>query len=216
VSGCTIFDCGREVVAFGMCWAHYARQRRGQPVYVYLQKTDKRVSTVRFGPARPTRAQRAVMRDEMYRWLLDNEVTWEPNTGCALWLGRIFPSGYGVLGYARRDPWGGYAHRAALYFSGTALQNTRALHVRHSCDQPSCINTRHLAYGPALENVRDRDLRGRNGVALLTAEAAREVASALVGGRSPKSIAGEFNIAVEVVYRIRSGRSYGWAMREAA
>lgn len=33
--------------------------------------------------------------------------------------------------------------------------------VRHTCDNPKCINPAHLIIGTASENMLDRDLRGR-------------------------------------------------------
>lgn len=40
--------------------------------------------------------------------------------------------------------------------------------VRHTCDNPKCINPEHLVLGTSAENMKDRDLRGRHGKAKIT------------------------------------------------
>lgn len=34
--------------------------------------------------------------------------------------------------------------------------------IRHTCDNPSCINPKHLLVGTQQENIKDRDSRNRN------------------------------------------------------
>ena len=57
------------------------------------------------------------------------------------------------------------------------------LHVLHTCDNPSCVNLRHLYLGTNWQNVRDRDARGRTasgekaGRSKLTREAVRAIRS---------------------------------------
>lgn len=157
--GCTILGCGRTGIARGMCWNHYQRARRGLPVYVFLKRTDRRNTEIAFGPPRP---KRAVLRMASLTWLVAHNWTPDPNLGCWLWLGDYYPSGYGKLG-TFRDPWGGYVHRAVLYFNGERLEAGRSKHVRHLCNNPACVNPAHLRYGTAAENMADRTLRYRLG-----------------------------------------------------
>jgi hypothetical protein len=165
--GCHVLGCGRKVAGRGMCWAHYRREKRGQPVYVYLRATAKTCSTVMFGPPKPSRR---VLRLAVFEWWLrEGLVTPEPNTGCLLWLGSYNPvTGYPALGNGDgRDPWGSTAHRAALHFSGVKLERgNRKLHARHLCDNPGCVAAAfnapvaaHVVYGTAKENMADRERR---------------------------------------------------------
>lgn len=154
--GCTILGCGRSGVARGMCWSHYQRARRGSPVLVYVEghggggRVDKK-----FGPPCPPRKVRRMLR---IKWEVETLWTPEPMTGCFLWLGDGYASGYGRVG-SSTDPWGGYVHRAVMHFAGVALERGLQRHVRHICDNRMCVNPSHLAYGTAADNVRDRSAR---------------------------------------------------------
>jgi hypothetical protein len=98
---CQIMECGRPVAALGMCWGHYRRQLRGKSVYVLLGGTGKKVSALKFGPPCPPYR---VRREARLQLDLRTLVTFEPNTGCHLWLGDVLPTGYGQIGHWR-DPW---------------------------------------------------------------------------------------------------------------
>lgn len=166
---CSVMDCGRKVAAMGMCWGHYARDRRGKPLHVRLAQGKKYAVAVREGPKN---APYRVRRRALFEWLLrEGLVTPEPNTGCLLWLGSYNPvTGRPHLGNDR-DPRGGYAHRAALDFSGTALERRNMkLHARRLCDNPGCVAaafnapvSAHVVYGTAKENMGDRERRYARG-----------------------------------------------------
>jgi hypothetical protein len=158
----------------------------------------------------------------MYRlaWEISENVSWEPTTGCALWLGEVYPSGYGRLGTSR-DPWGGYAHRATLYFQGVSLDGGHSKHVRHICDNPACVNPRHLAYGAARENMLDRERRYARGEIVRHRPLAGEkharaklsdaqvvaLRARYAAGERGTDLAREFGIAPSTFYGITAGRS---------
>ena len=64
-------------------------------------------------------------------------------------------------GYGRRVRGGvtQFAHRNAVNAPPGSV-------VRHSCDNPSCVNPLHLAIGTQLQNIADREERGRTAVGL--------------------------------------------------
>ena len=47
--------------------------------------------------------------------------------------------------------------------------------VRHTCDNPLCINPKHLLKGMPADNSRDRDLRERHGASKVTREQVRMI-----------------------------------------
>lgn len=75
---------------------------------------------------------------------------------CLEWTGARTPNGYGHLGYQGRDIG---AHRLAWMLANG--RDPGEGHVLHSCDNRPCINPAHLSLGTALQNARDKMMRGR-------------------------------------------------------
>jgi hypothetical protein len=71
---------------------------------------------------------------------------------CWPWLGSRTVNGYGRLGNR-------YAHR--LVYEQEVGPIPDGLNVLHSCDNPPCVNPRHLRVGTQADNARDALERGR-------------------------------------------------------
>lgn len=90
----------------------------------------------------------------------------EPNTGCFLWLGCVKRHGYGVVGVKRsgrtgRSGWRSEAaHRVAWELANGPVPP--GLFVLHTCDQPGCINPKHLYVGTQFDNMQDSVRRKRS------------------------------------------------------
>jgi hypothetical protein len=80
----------------------------------------------------------------------------ESASGCWEWSGRRNALGYGriiVDGVETR------AHRAMFFMLNQSAD--RSLVVRHTCDNPSCVNPDHLLLGTVKDNMNDMHTRGR-------------------------------------------------------
>lgn len=77
---------------------------------------------------------------------------------CWLWSGNKDACGYGVIKYHQKAL---KAHRVA--YELTTGQHPGKLCVLHSCDNPGCVNPKHLTLGTPGDNARDRSRKGRSG-----------------------------------------------------
>lgn len=117
------------------------------------------------------------------------------------------PDGYGILRVNGRKQ---RAHRVmfSLYYAGID-----APVVRHTCNNPACINPAHLRAGTPKDNAMDRvnsnrggDLRGaNNGRAKLTDEQVREIRSSNETGAE---LARRFGISKVMACRIKRGDAW--------
>ena len=89
----------------------------------------------------------------------------EPMTGCHLWIGGADPDGYGVISRQGRRGKQERAHRVAYELFVGPIPD--GICVLHRCDTPACVNPEHLFLGTNLDNVRDRDAKGRGRYAVV-------------------------------------------------
>ncbi|MBI5315856.1 MAG: HNH endonuclease [Nitrospirae bacterium] len=78
-----------------------------------------------------------------------------PPEDCWLWMGARLLTGYGVFSLGGSDG----AHRVAWMLTHGPIPPGR--HICHHCDNPPCCNPAHLFCGTHLDNMRDRDRKGR-------------------------------------------------------
>lgn len=93
-----------------------------------------------------------------------------------------------------------YAHR--VVFSevyGVSLDEMKHLEVRHSCDNPRCLNPSHLSLGTHSENMADKKTRGRaKGInSIVNLEESRRMREA---GMTYQEIANRYGVSRQAIH----------------
>jgi hypothetical protein len=97
-----------------------------------------------------------------------------------------------------------YAHRLAwLYWVGPIPDG---LLVRHTCDNPPCVNPAHLLLGTQADNALDMVKRRRHGRQKMTLAQIDDIASRPRGRGTGGALAAEFGVHPQTITEIRSGR----------
>jgi hypothetical protein len=73
---------------------------------------------------------------------------------CYLWVGSVNPQGYGNFWAENKLE---KAHRYSFFLHNGFYPDV----VRHSCDNPSCVNPKHLLAGTQSDNMKDASERKR-------------------------------------------------------
>lgn len=129
--------------------------------------------------------------------------------GCWPWLGYLDKDGYGRFTLNRKK----YQTHRFAYFLATG-QEPNGSHIRHSCDNPSCVNPAHLSAGSHVDNMHDRNARGRhafgerNGRAKLTPDDVRSVLEWRNLKASFRSIGQRLGVNERVIRDIATGVSW--------
>ncbi len=79
---------------------------------------------------------------------------------CWPWLAYLDENGYGQYGLNLDRKKTYKAHRVSYWITNGALSDD--MNVLHRCDNPSCVNPRHLVLGTQVDNIRDMCLKGRD------------------------------------------------------
>lgn len=134
---------------------------------------------------------------------------------CWDWRGWCHPAGHGQIGRGRRGEGLAYTHVVA--WEVTFGQVPKGACVCHRCDNPSCVNPRHLFLGTPADNTHDmlakrRHSYGEAHASKLSDQSVQEIRRLLAGGRTQKSIAEEFGVSRSLVGKI--GQFKRWALTE--
>ena len=159
---------------------------------------------------------------ELLRVLLSDDRFWShvDRTGdCWEWRGYRDRKGYGKV---MRDGKNQFAHRYSWALANGPVPE--GLVIRHSCDNPPCVNPVHLQIGTQRDNIADRQRRGRHRPGRFPGElhhshkltdadvlAAR---AAYRGGERISVLAKRYGIGHKTMYEAVTGRS--WRHLEAA
>jgi hypothetical protein len=134
---------------------------------------------------------------------------------CWEWQSTRNRSGYGKFWLNGRTD---IAHRVSYRLHNGSIPS--GLQVRHTCDNPPCVNPSHLLIGTGKENARDAVDRDRyrrgsgNGRAKLTEQQVAEIRERRAAGETQVSIAQDFGVSKSAIQWILNGRN--WARTEVA
>lgn len=134
-------------------------------------------------------------------------------SGCWCWTGTVRnKDGYGACFLLRKLH---MAHRVSwVIHRGPIPEN---LIVRHSCDNPICVNPEHLRLGTDADNWEDCQQRGRerhpkgeeHGKARLTEEDVKMIRKQYRPRRVPKWLFAElFGVSVSCIGHVVSGKNW--------
>lgn len=128
--------------------------------------------------------------------------------GCWKWIGSKDRKGYGRIWNGARTC---FAHRASFeLFCGPIPDG---MHVCHRCDNPCCVNPKHLFLGTQADNMADRDAKGRqacqrgasNNRAKLTDS---DVLAIRESKEKQRLIAQRFGVSQQIVSCIRTNKRW--------
>lgn len=122
---------------------------------------------------------------------------------CWEWLGRRNPKGYGSIDIGARGS--RRAHRVAYELTRGRIPEGQL--VCHRCDNPGCVNPRHLFIGTPADNMADMIGKGRAKapVPKLIIEDVHRIREMLKSGLSQTRIADAFGVNQTHVSRIARG-----------
>ena len=134
---------------------------------------------------------------------------------CILWTGATDKDGYGtrsIKGVKYQ------AHRVA--YAEHTNEDIDGKVIMHTCDNPPCVNPKHLKAGIQLDNVRDIIAKGRrrkrvalgeaNSVAKLTAKDVRATRVRIAEGKPLKELAKLYGVSPTTITAIKTGQNWGW------
>lgn len=122
---------------------------------------------------------------------------------CWEWQASFRPHGYGQFVAKGIHPHPRGAHVYSYYFTYGRWPHPYCL---HTCDNPPCVNPRHLYEGDQLQNMKDRaerkSFRGAANPAARHGDKVEEIRQRYANGESQKSIAEDLGINSGVISRI--------------
>jgi hypothetical protein len=122
-------------------------------------------------------------------------------------MGAKTPRGYGMIGKGGHSRGYKYAHRLSYEIHNGQIP--QRLNILHKCDNPSCVNPKHLFLGTQKDNINDmfkkgRGMKGEKHVhAILSNKIARDIRKEYSKGKTSLSILGrKYGICFQHVHDI--------------
>jgi len=181
---CVVDLCMNKEYTGGLCGKHYIKLRRT-------------------GSVAPRKGDRGSGTFEQRFW--QRVALTADDTRCWEWQGNKTKLGYGTVG---RDGKTIAIHRIAWEL-GNGRPPKPELDVLHSCDNPSCVNPKHLREGTAYDNTMDMVTRGRHGNAT-DIDTVRQVKQMQKDGFQQFEVRKALNLSHGRVAGIFQGKTFKW------
>lgn len=140
------------------------------------------------------------------------------SNGCMYWIGDKTHFGYGrtTINGVRK-----VAHKVMyeLFYNTKVADN---MCVCHRCDNPSCVNPKHMFIGTISDNNKDKTAKGRNvshfkydnPTQKLTKDQAIEIIKRSHNGERPTDLAKTYGVTPSNIIMIRKGTNWKCINRE--
>lgn len=122
---------------------------------------------------------------------------------CWLWTAKT-DGGYGRFWYEGRLVG---AHRFSWLLANDEMPS---LHVLHKCDNPLCVNPDHLFLGTDKDNHLDRDIKGKNGRAILTQDQVKDIINSQ---EKQNKLAERYGVHESQISRIKRNKAWRHVQR---
>lgn len=119
--------------------------------------------------------------------------------GCYIWQGAT-RGNYGLFRFNNKIE---SAHRVSyMLFCEEIIPSNMV--IRHTCDNPLCVNPNHLTIGTNQDNYNDRNKRAQFN-SKLTGEQVRYIFNSDI---SDKELSQKYNIGIDAIKRIKQGKAW--------
>jgi hypothetical protein len=143
-----------------------------------------------------------------------NFVTKKSDDDCWEWGGQILSNGYGRISLGSKSEGSEGAHRVSWKLANKQ-EIPDGMFVMHKCDNPCCVNPKHLTIGTPKENTLDMIAKGRkrvvspkgegNGKSLLDEEKVRIIKASNL---SHVALAKQLGVSSGCIRSVRIGRTW--------
>lgn len=134
------------------------------------------------------------------------------NDACWEWKGRRNSSGYGIFDHNNRP---NIASRFCFEMQNGPLPSD--IFVCHRCDNPACVNPRHLWPGTHRENMKDAVSKGRTrnapryGSASNKAKLSEDAVHHIRASMDPvKELASAYHVSTTAIRKVLNRENWGW------